>query len=83
MNPFFQRVIIDTVLRNKKKEAPGKTRYTPYEIAKAYHEFKISAVDFFRDVIYISLGILSATFGLKGFLIPRDFIDGAPQELLY
>src|SRR6185503_7955256 len=76
MNPFFQRIIIDTVLRNKKKEAPAKTRYTPYEIAKAYHEFKISAIDLLRDIVFISLGILSATFGLKGFLIPNNFIDG-------
>lgn len=76
MNPFFQKLITDTVLRNKKKQEPEKTRYSPYEIAKAYHEFKISAVDFFRDVMFISLGILSASFGLKGFLIPSDFIDG-------
>ena len=76
MNPFFQRIIIDTVLRNKKKQKPEKTRYSPYEIAKAYQEFKISVVDFFRDVVFISLGILSASFGLRGFLIPNDFIDG-------
>lgn len=76
MNPFFQKLITDTVLRNKKKQEPEKTRYSPYEIAKAYHEFKISAVDFFRDVMFISLGILSASFGLKGFLIPSNFIDG-------
>ena len=76
MNPFFQRIIIDTVLRNKKKEIPGKTGYSPYELAKAYRIFKISAIDFFRDVLFISLGILSASFGLRGFLIPNDFIDG-------
>lgn len=76
MNPFFQRIIVDSVLRNKKKQAPGKDRFSPYEIAKAYHEFKISAVDLIRDVLYIGLGILSAAFGLKGFLIPKDFIDG-------
>jgi uncharacterized membrane-anchored protein YitT (DUF2179 family) len=76
MNPFFQRIIIDTVLRNKKKETPGKTGYSPYELAKAYRIFKISTIDFFRDVLFISLGILSASFGLRGFLIPNDFIDG-------
>lgn len=76
MNPFFQRVIIDTVLRNKKKEAPGKDRYSSYELAKAYHEFRLSTTDFFRDLLFISLGIFSAAFGLKGFLIPNNFIDG-------
>jgi uncharacterized membrane-anchored protein YitT (DUF2179 family) len=29
-----------------------------------------------RDCIFIGLGILSAGFGLKGFLLPNSFIDG-------
>ena len=29
-----------------------------------------------RDVLFISLGILSAGFSLKGFLLPNGFIDG-------
>jgi len=31
---------------------------------------------FFKDTIFIVLGILSAGFGLKGFLLPNGFIDG-------
>jgi uncharacterized membrane-anchored protein YitT (DUF2179 family) len=75
MNPFFQKIIIDSVLRNKKQlsEKPG---YSSYELAKAYREFKISVLAFLRDIIFISLGIFSAAFGLKGFLIPNHFIDG-------
>lgn len=76
MNPLWQKVIIDIVLGHKKKEPAEKTEYSPYEFAKAYYEFKITVVDFFRDLLFISLGILSATFGLKGFLIPNNFIDG-------
>jgi uncharacterized membrane-anchored protein YitT (DUF2179 family) len=75
MNPFFQKVIIDNVLRNK-KQLSEKPDYTPYEFAKAYREFKISVGAFFRDIIFISLGISSAVLGLKGFLIPNNFIDG-------
>jgi uncharacterized membrane-anchored protein YitT (DUF2179 family) len=76
MNPFLQKIIVDTVVRQKKQQTPGKKDYSPYEVAKAYHEFKITAVDLFRDLLFISLGILSASFGLKGFLIPSNFIDG-------
>ncbi|HET6723668.1 MAG TPA: YitT family protein, partial [Chitinophagaceae bacterium] len=76
MNPFFQKIIVDAVLRQKKQETPTKKDYSPYEFAKAYHEFKISAVNYVRDLVFISLGILSAAFGLKGFLIPNNFIDG-------
>lgn len=76
MSSFLKKIILDLILRQKKQETPEKQEYTPYELAKAYHEFKISTVDFFRDLLFISLGILSATFGLKGFLIPNNFIDG-------
>ena len=76
MSPFWQKLITDTVLRHKKKDLAEKNEYSSYEFAKAYYEFKITVVDFFRDLVFISLGILSATFGLKGFLIPNNFIDG-------
>jgi len=76
MNPFWQKLITDTVLRHKKKDLAEKAEYSSYEFAKAYYEFKITVVDFFRDLLFISLGVLSATFGLKGFLIPNNFIDG-------
>ena len=75
MNPFFQKIIIDSVLRNK-KPLSEKPDYSPYEFAKAYREFKISATALLRDIIFILLGIVSAAFGLKGFLIPNNFIDG-------
>src|SRR4030095_16057591 len=75
MNPFFQKVIIDSVLRNK-KQLSEKPSYSSYAFAKAYREFKISVFAFLRDILLISLGIFSAAFGLKGFLIPSNFIDG-------
>ncbi|HKC34918.1 MAG TPA: YitT family protein [Chitinophagaceae bacterium] len=75
MNPFFQKVIIDSVLRNK-KQLSEKPNYSPYVFAKAYREFKISVIAFLRDVVLISLGIFSAAFGLRGFLIQNHFIDG-------
>ncbi len=31
---------------------------------------------FFKEVFMIALGVLSAGFGLKGFLLPNNFIDG-------
>jgi uncharacterized membrane-anchored protein YitT (DUF2179 family) len=76
MTSFLKKIIVDEILKQKKQETPDKQEYTPYEVAKAYHEFKITVVDFLRDLLFISLGILSATFGLKGFLIPNNFIDG-------
>jgi uncharacterized membrane-anchored protein YitT (DUF2179 family) len=37
---------------------------------------KIGIVRAVKDTIFISLGVLSAAFGLKGFLLPNSFLDG-------
>lgn len=76
MKKYLKQLITHTVLRHEKDEPVHKTEYTTYELAKAYWELKVSVSSFAKDVILIALGIGSATFGLKGFLIPNDFIDG-------
>jgi uncharacterized membrane-anchored protein YitT (DUF2179 family) len=47
-----------------------------YQIAKAFRELRITFYRALKDMLLISLGILSAAVGLKGFLIPNGFIDG-------
>jgi uncharacterized membrane-anchored protein YitT (DUF2179 family) len=37
---------------------------------------KIKITRAVKDVMFISLGVLAATFGLKAFLLPNDFLDG-------
>jgi uncharacterized membrane-anchored protein YitT (DUF2179 family) len=37
---------------------------------------KIRIERMIKDTIFISLGVLSAVFGLKGFLLPNNFLDG-------
>ena len=34
-----------------------------------------------KSIIYSAVGILSAAFGLKGFLLPNDFIDGGATDI--
>ncbi|MCM4166817.1 hypothetical protein KCTC52924_01670 [Arenibacter antarcticus] len=38
--------------------------------------FRVGIISLIRDVIFIVLGIFSAAFGLKSFLLPNGFIDG-------
>jgi uncharacterized membrane-anchored protein YitT (DUF2179 family) len=76
MNQLWHKIIVDAVLRNSKKNLGYKPDLSAYAYAKAYREFRITTKNFIRDLVFISLGILSATFGLKGFLIPSGFIDG-------
>ena len=37
---------------------------------------KLMTRNLFKHVFFISLGVLSAGFGLKGFLLPNGFVDG-------
>jgi uncharacterized membrane-anchored protein YitT (DUF2179 family) len=72
MHSFWKKLIIKTVLKNTKKNNP----FSNYALTKGYIEFKILAKHFLKDFIFIALGILSATFGFKGFLLTNHFIDG-------
>ena len=39
-------------------------------------EFKVEAKKILADIFFVTLGILSAGFGLRGFLLPNGFLDG-------
>jgi uncharacterized membrane-anchored protein YitT (DUF2179 family) len=47
-----------------------------YAKARYLRNRNISVKRFLTDLFLISLGVLSAGFGLKGFLLPNKFIDG-------
>jgi len=71
MNPIFQYIIIETVKRALKKK-----KYEPTQIEKAISSTKVEFSHLIRDSFFILVGVLSAGFGLKGFLLPNMFIDG-------
>lgn len=73
MNSFLTKVIIQTILRNKKN---ANTQYSSFVLAKGFRELKINIVRLLKDFVLISLGIGCAAFGLESFLIPNSFIDG-------
>lgn len=54
----------------------GENKVSNYIVAKQFLNLKITIKGLIKDVIFISLGILAAGFGLKGFLLPNHFIDG-------
>lgn len=47
-----------------------------YRKAKVAWQKKLMFRRALRSILFILLGVLSATFGLKGFLMPNNFIDG-------
>jgi uncharacterized membrane-anchored protein YitT (DUF2179 family) len=47
-----------------------------YIIAKQFRELKITIKNNIKDFFLIGLGIFSASFGVNGFLLANNFIDG-------
>ncbi len=73
MKLIFKNLISEVVKRRfEKKQKRITVKQLEKEISVKEVEFKHIVHDFF----FILLGILSASFGLKGFLLPNMFIDG-------
>lgn len=51
-------------------------RGSAYVLARAHRRLVITLRSTAKDVLLISLGIFSAAFGFKGFLLTNHFIDG-------
>lgn len=73
MNSFFKNIILKIILRD---DIVDKSKISDYIFAKAYKKFKITVKHNIKDVFLILLGILSASFGFKAFLLTNHFIDG-------
>ena len=76
MNSIWKKIIIRTTLRHRSKFPLGTKHLSEFDFAKAYRTFIISAKGYFKDFILITIGIFSASFGFKGFLLTNHFIDG-------
>jgi len=74
MNVQFQHIITQTIRRHLGKGRADKI--SDYAIARQSLKLRVTATRLLKDIVFISLGILSAGFGLKGFLLPNGFIDG-------
>jgi uncharacterized membrane-anchored protein YitT (DUF2179 family) len=71
MNSLWTKIILNTTLRKKKL-----SKYSNYVLAKGFKQFQIVFKRRLIQLFLLSMGVLSAGFGLKGFLLPNDFIDG-------
>ena len=69
MTPHWTNIIVRSVLKHKQR--PGS-----YKEAKEFRGFVISLKRYIKDFFLITLGIFSAAFGFKGFLLTNHFIDG-------
>ena len=71
MNSLWTKIILNTTLRKKKL-----SKYSNYVLAKGLKQFQILFKRRLIQFFLLGMGVLSAGFGLKGFLLPNHFIDG-------
>ncbi len=75
MNPLLQYLLVERAKRRlKSKEGDKKIskRKLEIEVRSGQIEFTHSI----KEMLFIAVGVFSAAFGLNGFLLPNDFIDG-------
>ncbi len=75
MNPFISKILID-VARKKIKKKQGQSAATNKQIAPLVRNLQVELSHTIKDSVFIIIGVFSAGFGLKGFLLPNQFIDG-------
>ena len=75
MNPFLSKILIDVA---KKRLADKKTNKIPNdrEVIPYAEKLQVELFHAIKDYFLIIVGVFAAGFGLKGFLLPNNFIDG-------
>ena len=58
------------------KKKQDNTPVTKREIVPLARNYEVEISHAVKEYIYIIIGVFSAGFGLKGFLLPNNFIDG-------
>lgn len=76
MNSHWSQIIINTILREESRSSGENKSLSRYKLAKEMHNLKITFKRLIVDMFMLALGVLSAGFGLRGFLLPNNFIDG-------
>ncbi|HYE56551.1 MAG TPA: YitT family protein [Chitinophagaceae bacterium] len=73
MNPLLSNIIMNSAAREARRKKRGRSSYSH---TRRRLKSRTSRTNVAREVILLAAGIVSAGFGLKGFLIPNKFIDG-------
>lgn len=73
MLPIIKNIIKLIVRYNIRKD---KTKISLSGYHKQVRDTKVELIHILQEVFFMIMGVLSAGFGLKGFLLPNEFIDG-------
>lgn len=75
MNPFIAKLLV-TVARKRLEDKNAKKPVSKKKIVPLVRRLQVELSHTLSEYFFIVIGVFSAGFGLKGFLLPNNFIDG-------
>jgi uncharacterized membrane-anchored protein YitT (DUF2179 family) len=75
MIPFISK-LLTRVARKRLEAINASTKINKEQIAPLVSNMQVELNHAVKEYIFIIIGVFSAGFGLKGFLLPNNFIDG-------
>ena len=75
MNPFLSKLLVDIARKRLQSKQKNQT-VSKKQIVPLVRKFQVEISHAIKEYIFIVVGVFSAGFGLKGFLLPNRFIDG-------
>jgi len=76
MNQFWTQLFMRALKRNRTKISNRQSSEIINSPIKEYNAFLIDLKRYIKDFLLITIGVFSAAFGFKGFLLTNHFIDG-------
>jgi uncharacterized membrane-anchored protein YitT (DUF2179 family) len=76
MNSILQKIVISVILEPRNSLKQKNKVYTRYELAYGLKKLIQTTKRLIKELLLISIGVFSAAFGFKGFLLTNHFIDG-------
>ena len=75
MNPILSKLLVDIARKRIKSKQPDST-VSNKDIIPVVRNLQVELAHAIKEAIFTIIGVFSAGFGLKGFLLPNRFIDG-------
>lgn len=75
MNPFISKLLV-IIARQRIKEKQSSKPVSKKQIVPLVRNLQVELTHAVKEYFFIIIGVFSAGFGLKGFLLPNQFIDG-------
>ncbi len=76
MNSIWKRRILQAFFTQKLKKSGQISDTKSDDFSKKVHALRSTIISLIKDIFLMSLGVISAAFGLESFLLPNMFIDG-------